>query len=200
TLAVSAEEHWGKVKHLVADHPLHAYAETFSLDLMHQNPEFLRLFQSIPHAELDYRALSVIQTMFEAAPQMRKTYLYPLRHIDPLYHDYAMLLRATVEGTRWHWAERLLAFSPYCPLGRSVLIEGEWSRARDKAALWEKEVEHPAILLMLGKRYFMEEKIDDAERCLQRSIALSPDAASYRVLAGAYQTWGKPDKWLATLE
>src|SRR5262249_23205383 len=69
SLAVSAEEQWGKVKHLVADHPLHAYAGTFGLDLMHQNPEFLRLFQSIPHAELDYRALSVIQTMFEAAPQ-----------------------------------------------------------------------------------------------------------------------------------
>jgi len=90
--------------------------------------------------------------------------------------------------------------SPFAPMARASQINGPWQAIQDKADAWEKESLHPAVQRALGQQYLQVKRYADAERCLKRAIALSPEVELYRLLADAYLADNKKDQWLATLE
>ena len=98
------------------------------------------------------------------------------------------------------YARRMLEHSPHAPIARAALVNHDWASAKARAGDWEKEAQHPDVLLALGRRAIADGRTADAERVLGRAIELSPDLATYRVLADAYKKKGDTEKWIATLE
>jgi tetratricopeptide (TPR) repeat protein len=97
-------------------------------------------------------------------------------------------------------ARSLMTASPYAPAARASTVATNWPAAEKYAETWEKESQHPTLLIALGKRYAELQRPDDAERCLKRALALSPDRNTNRKLAETYKAQGKMDLWQETLE
>src|SRR5207237_982350 len=97
-------------------------------------------------------------------------------------------------------AHTLRKLSPYSPAARAALVREDWDAIKEHALEWEKESQRPDVLLALGQRYVKLHQSDDAERCFKRSLALSPDLPTYRLLAGVYQERGNTEQWLSTLQ
>jgi tetratricopeptide (TPR) repeat protein len=197
TLAVPAADAVAEMRPLIADHPYKAFAESFGVDRAHQQGEFVRLFESLPLMEFDWRAPSVQYS----AIAVSNPYAHVLngnanRHVEFLYHD------LSVQSQWSHGAEgaRFDACSPYAPMARASQIHDPWVAIQDKVDAWEKESLHPSVQRALGQQYLKMKRYPDAQRCLKRAVDLSPEAESYRLLAQAYLAEGKKDEWLATLE
>jgi tetratricopeptide (TPR) repeat protein len=89
--------------------------------------------------------------------------------------------------------------SPDSPVLVAADIRSRWDPI--KAATWEAEHgDYPTVALALGKKYTKLQQWTDAERCLRKYIAVSPDASGYEALANVYKVQKKDDQWLATLK
>jgi tetratricopeptide (TPR) repeat protein len=75
-----------------------------------------------------------------------------------------------------------------------------WDDVSKNAAAWEKQAQHPVLLLHLGQRYIELKRSEDAVRCIENAIAISPDAIAFKLLAAGYKGAGKMDKWQEALE
>ncbi|HVT28712.1 MAG TPA: tetratricopeptide repeat protein, partial [Lacipirellulaceae bacterium] len=116
----------------------------------------------------------------------------------------------SISGTWWNtlgpqmrklWAADYRAISPHSPQVlriESSLVE---EPTYEQVAQWESEAgEDPTIFDRLGTMYYGLKQYDDAERCYQRSIALSPTKGAFVHLAYTYRAAGQEDMWLPTLE
>jgi tetratricopeptide (TPR) repeat protein len=66
---------------------------------------------------------------------------------------------------------------------------------------WEQSAgEDPSIFLTLGQRYTSKNLHDDAVRCFETSIELSPAYNAHILLADSYRASGQPELWKPTLE
>jgi tetratricopeptide (TPR) repeat protein len=131
-----------------------------------------------------------------------RVFEYLSRNLDCTSFDLECVLNVygnttPVEGA---WALTLLQnCSPDSPLLIAEQIRGNWDPA--KAADWEsKHGENPDVAMALGQHYSKTGQWDDAERCLNTYISLSPDQSGYQALADVYFQQHKEDLWLATLE
>src|SRR5262249_18765946 len=99
------------------------------------------------------------------------------------------------------WAKDYRAISPHSPQVlriESGLVE---KPTYEEVAQWESEAgEDPTIYIRLGTTYSSLEHPDDAIRCFERSIALSPTQDAYVDLAYTYRSAGQEEMWLPTLE
>jgi tetratricopeptide (TPR) repeat protein len=97
-------------------------------------------------------------------------------------------------------ARPLLEISPYCPLGRAVLIETKGA----EGIQWEAQRRakpDPSVQLAPGRHHYASlAKWDEAEKCFNKRIDLSPDAVAYEALADVYKSQKKIDRWRQTLE
>jgi tetratricopeptide (TPR) repeat protein len=96
---------------------------------------------------------------------------------------------------------KLLHADSNSPLGMAVSIETDWDNVKNLAAdLEAKQGDQPTIALALGKQFRKLVQWENAERCLKRYVAVSPDLTGYRLLAESYRSQGKVDLWLSTLQ
>jgi tetratricopeptide (TPR) repeat protein len=96
---------------------------------------------------------------------------------------------------------KLLHVDSNSPLGMAVSIEIDWDKVKNLDANIEaQQGNQPTIALALGKQFRSLGQWDDAERCLKRYVAVSPDLTGYRLLAESYRSQGKVDLWLSTLQ
>jgi hypothetical protein len=199
---VPTDEFFAEAKPLVADHPLFAYIETFTLDPARQRAEYQKKVRALKVPELTYRdfgLLYALQTLGEA--ERVKYSNIAIMHGDNLYYDaYLILRRFAPTQNASQFARRMLANSPYAPMARAEIIAHDPKVTKDELAAWEKEAQHPEVFMALARRALAENRPADAEKPLTKAIELSPDQATYRLLAEAYRKKGDEDKWLATLE
>jgi tetratricopeptide (TPR) repeat protein len=118
---------------------------------------------------------------------------------DVVAGDVRMLARITQQER--YEMDRLKEVSPHSPLLAALTIEKDWETARPQAKGWERQFAgYPAVLGALGRRYAQFAQHEDARRCLEASIALSPDPWAFEALAASHRAAGHNDLWRTTLE
>jgi tetratricopeptide (TPR) repeat protein len=186
---------------LVADHPYLPFLKTFGVDRAREQETFVKLIRSLPPPFYE-TGQAVRLRVLQDLPANAHTTLDDIwtASSDNIYRDFWLMVDFLAEKDQATYAQRALAFSPHAPFAKAILIKTNWQVAEPKAADWEKDCQHPRILFELGQRYLQLKRHDDAERCLQRCVALSPDYTAYKTLASAYKAQGKMDLWQQTLE
>ncbi len=97
--------------------------------------------------------------------------------------------------------QKLSGIDSNAPLVIAVTIRDDWDHAQDQATGWEAQMgDQPTVALALSEKYIELKQWADAERCLKRYIAISPDLAGYQRLAGVYRSQNEDDLWLKTLQ
>lgn len=199
--AVPVDEFLQAARPLVADHRLVAFVDSFGLDRRRQPAEVARLLAGLPLADLDLRADGIFRVLSQVDPRGWATVGRRVgAYEDFCYQDCALYLAWAPPGHKADKAGNTLSVSPHAPVGMAALIDDDWEHAKAHAAEWEKGCQHPEVLLALGRRYLQLKWTEDAERCLKRAVALSPERPAYRLLAQVYGDAGKTDQWLAALE
>jgi tetratricopeptide (TPR) repeat protein len=93
----------------------------------------------------------------------------------------------------------LRSASPESPWITRDEIVNHWDAS--KAHDWEQSHGgYPSIQLALAQKYTQLGQWDDAVRCMQRYIRVSPDVTGYQSLANVYKAQGHEEQWLATLK
>ena len=96
-------------------------------------------------------------------------------------------------------AHRLRKVDPRSGVAMAALVNVDWSNVKVEAEGWENAFpDQLNILLYLGARYTALKRFGDAERCLKKYIAISPDANGYTELAKCYKGQNDDDKWVQT--
>jgi tetratricopeptide (TPR) repeat protein len=202
-LSVPADDFIDSIKPLVGDHPLYPYLDSFRLNRERDRFEIERRVRNLKIPELSYRHHLLLSALAGQGPAEKTRYInYGFWHGDNLYYDMYLSLRELKpdHDAAARYAQRMLSHSPYAPMARAALIMRDWDNVKAQAADWEKESQHPEVLLALGRRALSENRLDDAERCIGKALEMSPDLGGFRLLADAYKKMGDTDKWLATLE
>jgi tetratricopeptide (TPR) repeat protein len=147
-----------------------------------------------------YRIEGLVQ---EDGPQTGHNYwLWQLLGADDNSIDIEQMLWNGNTDASAEWKANALAqlgrVSPHSPMLMTTKIHDAWDAT--KAKDWEAEHgDFPSVALALGTKYSDLHQWADAERCLRKYIAVSPDYAAYEALAKIYRNQGKDDRWLATL-
>ena len=187
----------------IAGHPYEAMALTFGIDPGRDRQAYTEMVQKIPIVDLSFNQFYLLGAY---TPVDGKRSLQVLnqayRFTDSIYRDYAAILPyldADVNAKARN-AGNVYQISPHAPLAHTILIEDAWPHAQKLAAEWVKDCQHPTVLRAIGSKYLALGRVNDAERCLKQSLALSADLATYRKLADVYKAQGKTALWLQTLE
>jgi tetratricopeptide (TPR) repeat protein len=99
------------------------------------------------------------------------------------------------------YATDLLAVSPYSPQALRFKIRRTENASAAQIADWEEKAgDDPIVFITLGGLYAGLQKYEDAARCYQQSIELSPSYGAYVGLANSYHSGGQPELWQPTLE
>jgi len=93
--------------------------------------------------------------------------------------------------------DHLRTISPYSPITAVDDMELHWDSS--KLPQWESQSDSPVVAEILGRKFVENKNWADAEKYLQKYIAVAPDQVGYEDLARMYRAQGKSDQWLATL-
>ncbi len=187
----------------VADHPYAPFIRTFTLDRFREVGKCQELLAQLPQSDLLPTQLGLLRAFEECkAPNLFRVQHLAIVRMDVIEYD----VRLT--APRYHdqpsgilpLARNLLATSPYSPLARGLTVNSDWNTASKHADDWEMTAQHPQLLLHLGERYILLGRFDDAARCIERAIAISPEFKAYTLLADAYRNAKKMDQWQAALD
>jgi tetratricopeptide (TPR) repeat protein len=195
------------------DHPMASLIASFRLDHVRDRVNVSRLLQQVPTDDLDLKHV---------------TYYWILAHVDQniavkWFHIAAVRRGPSYGDVRiehWHQSDAgidnlqpgssMRRASPHWPLGQALLVRhgpfpGSEKISPEDVIRQLPELEkiysgHAIVLRELGTKYASLKRSEDAQRCWDKSIALSPDAAVFHQVANAHRAAGNEDKWLATLE
>ena len=199
--SVSPDEFVDQALPLIGDHPYLPFFLSYKADRRRDAQKFVSLLQGLPWTAFETHQTTRTRVFSDLTPRDTNKDTHWVWCSDWIYRDYSLILDGVAgDFTLMGFANDLQTISPHAPIARATLVKADWTRAQTNAAAWEKESQHPRLLLELGKRYQQLKRFEDAERCLNKSIALSPDEITYRQLAIAYKSQNKMDNWLQALE
>ncbi len=211
-----------ELRPLLDGHPLVDWIESFESSPARAPRAVLRKLASPPFFHLNNRALAYYWRMRSADPnaaeevnsriahntaptyelsllklqrspeEVRRGRLFDLRYISPLSP-------AAVSGTIALAASRHAPDAAKRPLRR--IDDREAKEAEAKVSEFAKShARHPLVLQALGEYYALTGRPDDAARAWRRSLELSPDVRTHRVMAETYKAQGNEQRWLETLD
>jgi hypothetical protein len=208
---VDASDYVRAVQPLVAEHPFKFVMDVYGLQhAANSNPETLKHTLSEPlsaQMESTLRQMPVywLETQIQAdGPKSAEYYWgWIAKNCDDNSFDTEDLANQWRGQEDTPWDSDALAHlrqaSPESPILITTDIRGRWNLV--KAAKWEAEHgDYPSVALALGQKYADLHRWHDAERCLRKYIAVSPDQSGYECLADVYKSQQMDDRWLATLK
>ena len=199
--AVPIDDFLPQIRPLVADHPYVAYVDCFALDNLRQKPQLAQALARLPLKQFDARALSLWSCVNRENHDLWvKEIVAAGNRSDCGYYGLAAKLRTTGIQNNDGRIYALLQASPYSPQARAYLVAHAWSDAERDLDKWQKDSQHPELLLALGRHYLAANELDKAEDYFKRAINLSPEYPAFRSLADVYKKQNKTDQWAATLE
>ena len=100
------------------------------------------------------------------------------------------------------FSRELLKISPKNPYSRGHLVKLDWKNVADFIEQWERDAtgRNAYVLHRLGEKYMELKQYDDAKRCYQAAINVSPDIDTHRALSNIYKLQGETDKSIEILE
>jgi len=99
------------------------------------------------------------------------------------------------------WVDGVRAVSPHSPRNLRIAINIPEKPTYAQISQWESEAgDDPFIHFRFGQLYRSAGRFDDAIRCFERSIELSPKRKAYEELADTYRESGQEELWVPTLE
>ena len=97
--------------------------------------------------------------------------------------------------------DRLTPVAPDSPVLHAAQIASDWPAAEPHVKQWLDDTgDHPTITLAVAEHYRRAKDPAKAMAYYERYLALSPDPAVYRTMAGMYRDAGDDAKWLATVD
>lgn len=197
-LGVPVEPAQLELKPLYESHRCRGFLESYSSD-RHKAGQLLSKFIAgvdLPTLELPARVL--MKDLFQRTGQPSQELIDALAsHQDPLYED---AIRSAFEG---YTSQQLITISPDWPTVIGRVINGDSGKPfdRNEAANWEKRFANSSpIMVALGKAYKDRRFIEDAKRCLKRSIEISPSNSAWEMLAEIFDAEDDFDNWKDALE
>lgn len=198
--AVPVDEFWAQAGPWVADHRFLPYLETL-VDPRNGFRSFSRFVDELDLNDIElteYAMYSAIQQI--GHPKGLYAWNASIRHGGAIAPNYSAVLDLK-SGQKEMYARVLIQINPHSRFGMAGLIDTHWNDVKDRLPGWRAEAGDSATLLgALGKKYAELKQYKDAEDCLTRYIAKSPDRWAYQSLAGCYQAEGDDDRWKATLD
>jgi tetratricopeptide (TPR) repeat protein len=205
---VDASEYVSESTHLIAGHPFSFLVNTYGLwhtpdaaairaSLVEPKSALaITTVRQIPLYVLEGQAQSSgpqsAQTVWGSILQNRDTNSFDMEAIINCYVGQENCALVISE------LKRLQKVSPQSPVLIALEIRNNWDK--DKAAEWEADHgDYPTVALALGQKYLELKQWSDAERCLGKYIAVSPDFTGYTALAQVYKSQQQDDRWVATL-
>ncbi len=192
----------GELTPLVADHPYRVFLETYSSDAKTRTEALDKLTWIDPEG-LEAQAHHIIQNMSQHYDDAAYQFLnVGVMNMDDTVGDMVKAIRMSCDTrSQLSFAYRLIDASPYSPMARALLVKQGSKEFRSKMPEWEKSAgNYPTLARAFGLRYLKDKRYDKAAQFFRTSIAMSPEAWTYRKLAKVYKAQGKMDLWLATLE
>ena len=182
------------------DHPLLPFLDAYTRGF--RTPEFLALAKELEGADIEYSAIPLINRVSRVDADLgQRLFIRAMSHADEVSRDLAEAIRFGPIEWALPLVPRLQAVRPNSPIARIVRAALEKNIDTDLLVEWEKDPAcGPGLLGVMGKRYASAKRWADAERCLERAIAASPDRWMYHALAEVYKAQGMTDKWRTTLE
>jgi tetratricopeptide (TPR) repeat protein len=208
-LGVPLDEFINEVRPMIADHPYRSLIQAMGLDPVRQRDRYFQLIDDVKIPDLDFNELQYIYMIAWSDVNRSQPYYWTgIAHGDSNYHDSARLQHhlAARSGPTIEPVKKLVAhicedISPFSPLARVALIDDDWDYVKPHAAEWEATSKDQAVVqLGFARKYQQLEKWDDAKRCYEQSVSVSPDMDTYRAFAEMYRAQGKVDEWKKTLE
>jgi tetratricopeptide (TPR) repeat protein len=203
SLAVPLDSTRTVLEPLVQDHPYRGMIAALCDDQKERELQLRKLSTTVRPQDItlnEYYMLGFFSN-YDLKRQFELLGGLAMTHTDYVYGD----LLTTVAHSQGHnvkdSAARLRRVSPHSPHTISITISHDWDYSAPHAAEWETQfASSPRVLLALGQQYLQHEKLDDATRCLERAITLSPDFESYKLLADAWLKQKDEKKWLEVWE
>jgi tetratricopeptide (TPR) repeat protein len=194
---------------LIPDHPYRAVVEAYGVQ---DNRHSKSVDDALKNMSIDdlgiiafplHRLLQSAELAGSDGAQKISTAIH--RNADPTSFDLEKLILSYREKTNntfiKHIATRLRRTSSASPLLVALSIRDDWDNSKPDAPGWEASLsDQPTVMLALGKKYVALKQWSDAERCLRKYIALSPDRAGYEQLADVFLSQNQEDLWLKTLQ
>ncbi len=200
--SVPVDDALAEIRPLVIDHPYRNFLEIYAFDSNRDKQPIAMLLKDVKPRDHTLAQLTLVYEM-QLVDHARASKLgWPMQgHRDALPHDLEAGFsdpKAHVDPQIAHW---LLKISPHSPAAMSCLIRDDWEFAKGRVDAWEKELgQHPLVLGTLARHFDARKQTDDAVRCYQKYIKLSPDRWAYERLAAIYLERGEPEKWRAALD
>jgi tetratricopeptide (TPR) repeat protein len=200
--SVPAEVFVAEARPLVDGHPYRDFVESFGADPGRERDRHAAWLKGVAIPDIDLAAtrfLSALSLVDRA--RYDRLHAMMVSHSDVVYRDLARLLTHGRREGIPETARRAALVSPFAPISKSKLVETDWAGAEPRAREWEDGAgEHPDVLVALGNRFLALKRWDDAERCLNKAIGLSPEIATYKLLSESHKGRGDLDRWKATLD
>lgn len=201
-LAVPSDEFLDEVRPLIANHPLFPVLAVYGFDADRQPEKARELLRKAPVGWYSTREyLRLIHKRFLTPADAEAMHHLAVQHGDFLYTDLYQIIRPILKNEEAvHYAEKLLEASPYSPLARARLLLAGTPVAKQFAATWEKECQHPLVSNAFAKLALTDKRTADAERHLERTLTYTKEFKVYSQLADLYRSRGDEEKALLTLQ
>lgn len=205
TWSVPIDDYLRESLPLIADHPYKAVIENHGPDSHVQSEELKTAVKDLHLVDVGFIMQPAIQATWGSKTpdriQGNNAWALAFRHTDVTAWDLYNAYWYANRQERSSYAHRLLRVSPYSPQARAGLIHWDWGFAEPRAAEWEgQNAEYPTLHAALGQKYSNLKRYGDAERCLKKYIALSPDQWAYVQLADNYWNQDKKPEWCEILD
>jgi len=211
-LGQSTDEILGQVRPLLKGHRFEKFFDTYRSDPLPNREECETWVNSLSVVYREATAMPIghrLSRSFVTPPQTNFTKPPPvdlggvflgtiIPHSDQTYEDVF----------RWHdWkfhpshAILLYEISEHWPQSVYGVIDKLWDEVQDEVLTWETNFsESPLVLNALAQKYRDHLRLEDAQRCWQKSIAASPNQVAYRGIAEIFRVTGQLDRWEQTLD
>ena len=194
---------------VVDGHPYASYVESYRIHRDEQPAEFARIVSDLRFVEPQYHMAPALRRFCYV--KTKKTKTLGIDAVNGCSHDFTAysMLFSRWYGTwdeeedkdRQKFARELKEVSPHCPETLRTEIAMASEPTLKQFQEWEEAAAGlPETMAVLGRRLWWLRQCEDAARCMEKSVSASPNSDVFLELAEVYETLGKPELYVPTLE
>lgn len=183
-------------------HYLLPLVENFAFNSNRQPDEVIKKLRAVPIHTLTNRSNAYGWRLETVDTELAKEFdNISGRSFCESYESQAINLQYNEYANRKAFVLNIESESRLSPLAIELVIARDKPEVAENVVMYEKTyLRHALVQRSLGEYYFRKKQTADAVRCLERSLALSPEGLTYELLADGYMQQQKPEMWLKTLE